>query len=83
MCILPWEGHGQFVQMYEAGNMPPEVTVMQGQAQVKFPVPRPVGFSRLLPDLMIEYDSGVGNGPLGLGWDLSGLSQISRYVNLI
>lgn len=32
----------------------------------------------MAPDLALSYDSQSGNGPLGVGWDISDLSGISR-----
>ncbi len=36
------------------------------------------GFHGLQPKLALTYSSGQGNGPYGMGWSLSGLSQITR-----
>ncbi|CAH1797012.1 unnamed protein product [Owenia fusiformis] len=63
---------------YEVGNMPSEFNVEQGQAKYKVPIEPPKGFPRHLLDLDLEYDSGSSNGPMGLGWTINGLSQISR-----
>ena len=63
---------------YEVGNMFTEFKVEQGQAKYKVPVPTPKGFPTHLLEVDLVYDSGGGSGPLGLGWTISGLAQISR-----
>lgn len=63
---------------YEVGNMFTEFKVEQGQAKYKVPVPTPKGFPKHLLEMELVYDSGGGSGPLGLGWTIGGLSQISR-----
>ena len=43
----------------------------------------PPGTHGLAPSLAITYDSRGGNGLLGVGFRLSGLSQISRCANTL
>ena len=63
---------------YEVGNMFTEFKVEQGQAKYRVPVAPPKGFPSHLLDLQLLYDSAAGNGPMGLGWTIGGLSQITR-----
>lgn len=44
--------------------------------QVPFEIPN--GLNGLTPQLGLNYNSMQGNGPLGVGWDFSGLSSIVR-----
>jgi RHS repeat-associated protein len=49
---------------------PPQANNMGG-ASVNFPLKLPAGRAGMQPQLAIAYNSGAGNGWLGLGWDLS------------
>jgi RHS repeat-associated protein len=49
-----------------------------GAATYSMPLWVPAGRAGLQPELALQYDSDQGNGILGLGWGLSGLSRISR-----
>jgi len=49
---------------------PPEVS-QKGDANVGYPIKIPSGRNRMQPQLSIEYNSEVGNGWLGQGWNLS------------
>jgi hypothetical protein len=42
----------------------------------------PPGRAGIQPNLSLEYASGGGNGFVGVGWGLAGLSRISRCPNL-
>ncbi|MBI4538057.1 MAG: VCBS repeat-containing protein [Gemmatimonadetes bacterium] len=48
-----------------------------GTASVSIPIAVSPGRSGFQPDLTLAYDSGSGNGPFGLGWQLS-ISSIRR-----
>ncbi|UXY50783.1 FG-GAP-like repeat-containing protein [Pseudomonas tohonis] len=47
-----------------------------GAANYSLPLITPPGVIK--PSLSINYSSQAGNGPLGMGWSLGGLSQIGR-----
>ena len=49
-----------------------------GAATYSIPIVVPPGAHGLQPNLAITYDSRSENGPLGVGWTLSGLSVIQR-----
>lgn len=49
-----------------------------GSATFNVPIHVPPGAGDLAPKLALSYNSLAGNGPLGVGWSLSGLSSITR-----
>jgi RHS repeat-associated protein len=51
-----------------------------GTGSVSIPVPVSPGRNGFAPQLALQYDSGVGHGPFGLGWQLS-LPMISRKTD--
>lgn len=48
-----------------------------GAAQYALPLWMPPGRGQVHPPLALSYDSRGGNGPLGVGWSLRGLSTIT------
>src|SRR3982751_2136694 len=51
-----------------------------GTCNIVLPIELPPGRAGLTPDLRILYSSGNGNGPFGLGWQLS-TSLITRLTS--
>jgi hypothetical protein len=49
-----------------------------GSAQYSIPIWAPPGPRGMQPNISLFYDSGSSIGPLGIGWSLSGLGQITR-----
>ncbi|MGD8176110.1 Ig-like domain-containing protein, partial [Marinimicrobium sp. ARAG 43.8] len=49
-----------------------------GAATYSLPIALPAGTAGVVPSLSVDYSSQGGNGLLGKGWRLSGLSAISR-----
>ncbi|MEJ1368834.1 MAG: SpvB/TcaC N-terminal domain-containing protein, partial [Candidatus Sedimenticola sp. (ex Thyasira tokunagai)] len=62
-----------------AGFTPGELSVDQsGGAGYTLPIGIPAGVAGMQPELSINYSSGNGNGLLGVGFSLGGLSAITR-----
>ena len=51
---------------------------LSGQATYNFPIEVPVGIKGIMPNIGIAYSSNAGNGLAGYGWNISGLSAISK-----
>src|SRR5262245_54848188 len=51
-----------------------------GTGSFTVPIALTAGRSGFAPQLTLSYDSGEGNGPFGLGWDLS-LPSITRKTD--
>ncbi|MCP3925716.1 MAG: hypothetical protein GY714_24370 [Desulfobacterales bacterium] len=60
------------------GKTQGEFKVTNGSANYNIPIVVPPGIAEMQPKLSINYNSNSGNGILGTGFNLSGLSAISR-----
>jgi hypothetical protein len=62
-----------------AGSTPGTFRVTEsGAAEYRIPIRVPPGIAGLEPKLALVYHSQSGNGLLGVGWSLEGLSSITR-----
>jgi len=61
------------------GALPGELNVNDmGAAVYSIPIMMPNGIGNMKPEIAVTYSNQMGNGLLGWGWDLSGLSLIYR-----
>lgn len=66
------------------GEMPTSYDVSaSGAFQYTVPLRIPPGIKDMVPSLSINYNSQSGDGNLGMGWSLSGLSAITRGMPTI
>lgn len=62
-----------------AGTLPGDFAITaDGGARYSVSLPLPPGTAGLAPELALVYTSTGGNGPLGIGWQLQGLSTVTR-----
>jgi hypothetical protein len=65
--------------MAAVGRTPGQFAVSpRGSAQYTIPIWAPHGPRGVQPNIALTYDSHSGNGPVGVGWGISGLSAIYR-----
>jgi hypothetical protein len=69
----------QTVEASSFGRTQGNFSVSQtGNAQYSIPIWAPPGPNRMQPHLALQYNSGSGIGPLGVGWSLAGLGSVTR-----
>ncbi|TCN53076.1 hypothetical protein D0809_20975 [Flavobacterium circumlabens] len=51
---------------------------LSGGASYSIPIAAPPGINGVVPEISLSYNSQGGNGPAGYGWNISGISTISR-----
>ncbi|PUA28581.1 MAG: hypothetical protein B0W54_19305, partial [Cellvibrio sp. 79] len=70
---VPDVGAGQLVATTRGG-----LNVANGAASYSIPIDLPPAVHNLKPNLSVNYNSRSGNGLMGVGWNLNGLSAITR-----
>jgi hypothetical protein len=66
-------------QIYVPNRLDAEFAVSpSGAATYRVPLPLPPGINDHEPKLSLNYNSQGGNGMVGMGWSLAGLSSITR-----
>jgi hypothetical protein len=64
---------------WEVGTLPGSFSLSsKGAATYTIPLTTAPGTAGMTPSLSISYNSHVKNGILGIGWEISGLSEITR-----
>lgn len=78
-ALLPSASEGHADTTVNAGKVDGAFSVSAwGEARYRIPLVVPPGRVGMEPSLALTYSSGSGDGPLGVGVSLSGLSSISR-----
>src|SRR4029453_8494992 len=66
-------------QITVGGSTPGSFRVTErGAAEYRIPIQAPPALGSMEPRLALAYNSQAGNGLLGVGWNLEGLSAITR-----
>ena len=61
------------------GALPGELNVNElGAGVYSIPILMPQGIGNMTPEIAVTYNNQMGNGLLGWGWNLTGLSSITR-----
>jgi hypothetical protein len=78
LTLTGWGGRA-LAEVAVAGFTPGSFEVTPaGAASYTIPIQVPPGVAGMEPKLALAYSSQAGNGPIGVGWSLSGLSGITR-----
>jgi hypothetical protein len=76
LLALLWSGHGaQAATGRTAGSF---AVTRTGAGSYSIPIWAPRGPNGLQPNLSLAYNSQSGDGAVGLGWSIAGLSSITR-----
>ena len=59
----------------------PEVNPFEAEVNYQVPIELPGGLGELTPSLALVYSGQLGNGPLGIGWQLPGVASRARRAS--
>lgn len=72
-------GYSQVTNSTEVGVTEGQLSVsLTGAANYSIPIKVPPGINGIVPQISLVYNSQAGNGMAGYGWNISGISMISR-----
>jgi RHS repeat-associated protein len=72
-------GTGTITPVTEVGNTEGQLSVsLTGAATYSIPIAVPPGINGVVPQISLNYSSQAGNGMAGYGWNIGGLSAITR-----
>lgn len=64
---------------YEVGSLPGNLSVnLNGSSGYRIPIGLPLGVNGMAPEIALTYNSNSGQGFLGKGWMIEGISKIHR-----
>ncbi|WP_175453026.1 PQQ-binding-like beta-propeller repeat protein [Microbulbifer yueqingensis] len=76
---MPTLDPGKLAVAAQVGSLPGNFRVNEaGAATYSIPLSLPAGTAGVVPEVSLNYSSQAGNGLLGHGWSIGGLSAISR-----
>jgi RHS repeat-associated protein len=79
VALLIWIAFLNGAEAQTVGRTPGHFDVSAvGSAQYSIPIWAPPGPRGMQPNISLSYDSQSSIGPLGIGWSLAGLGQITR-----
>lgn len=67
-----------FASIHHAGATLGKFNVSDGATNYIVPIQLPPGINGMQPKISLKYSSRRGNGLIGIGWSLGGLSGITR-----
>lgn len=57
--------------------------ITQGSSSYVIPIQLPAGTNSVVPEMSVYYSSNASDGHMGIGWNLSGISMVSRAPKTI
>lgn len=79
LCLVAFLATSLLNAVSVPGSVSGEISVNnKGHAVYSIPIDLPPGVLGMTPKLSLQYNSQAGNGIMGVGWNIGGLSEISR-----
>ncbi|WP_237067297.1 RHS repeat-associated core domain-containing protein [Microbulbifer guangxiensis] len=78
-ALTPMLDSGELAISAQTGSLPGKFRVNEaGAASYSIPLSLPAGTAGVVPDISLNYSSQSGNGLVGYGWGIGGLSAVTR-----